>query len=41
MVTGYIDDPKNTAEYFKDGWFYPGDKGYFTKNGKLVISKNR
>lgn len=41
MVTEYIDDPKKTAEHFKDGWFYPGDKGYFTKDGRLVITKNR
>jgi long-subunit acyl-CoA synthetase (AMP-forming) len=41
MVTEYIDNPEKTSEYFKDGWFYPGDKGYFTKDGRLVITKNR
>lgn len=41
MVTEYIDNPEMTAKHFKDGWFYPGDKGYFTKDGKLVITKNR
>ena len=41
MVTEYIDNPQKTAEHFRDGWFYPGDKGYFTKDGKLVITKNR
>jgi long-subunit acyl-CoA synthetase (AMP-forming) len=41
MVTEYIDNPEMTAKHFKDGWFYPGDKGYFTKDGRLVITKNR
>ena len=41
MVTEYIDNPEMTSKHFKDGWFYPGDKGYFTKDGKLVITKNR
>ena len=41
MVTEYIDNDEMTSKYFRDGWFYPGDKGYFTKDGKLVITKNR
>jgi long-subunit acyl-CoA synthetase (AMP-forming) len=41
MITEYIDNPELTAKHFKDGWFYPGDRGYFTKSGKLVITKNR
>jgi long-subunit acyl-CoA synthetase (AMP-forming) len=41
MITGYIDNPEMTAKHFKDGWFYPGDKGYFTSDGRLVITKNR
>lgn len=41
MVTEYIDNPEMTAKHFKDGWFYPGDKGYFTSDGRLVITKNR
>ena len=41
MVTEYIDNPQKTSEHFKDGWFYPGDRGYFTKDGRLVITKNR
>ena len=41
MVTEYIDNPEMTAKHFKNGWFYPGDKGYFTKDGRLVITKNR
>jgi acyl-coenzyme A synthetase/AMP-(fatty) acid ligase len=41
MVNEYIDNPQKTTENFIDGWFYPGDKGYFTKDGRLVITKNR
>ena len=41
MVTSYIDYEEMDAVHFKDGWFYPGDKGYFTKDGRLVITKNR
>ena len=41
MATEYVDDPEMTAKYFRDGWFYPGDKGYFTKDGRLVITETR
>ena len=41
MVAGYDDYEEMDAIHFKDGWFYPGDKGYFTKDGRLVITKNR
>ena len=41
MVSGYDDFEEADAIHFKDGWFYPGDKGYFTKDGRLVITKNR
>jgi len=41
MITEYIDNPQADAKHFRDGWFYPGDKGYFTKDGRLVITKNR
>jgi long-subunit acyl-CoA synthetase (AMP-forming) len=41
MVTKYEDYAEMDAIYFKDGWFYPGDKGYFTKSGKLVITETR
>ncbi|WP_420548508.1 class I adenylate-forming enzyme family protein [Curvivirga sp.] len=27
LVDGYLDDPVNTAEKFKEDWFYPGDVG--------------
>lgn len=41
MIQGYDDYEEMDAVHFKDGWFYPGDKGYFTKDGRLVITKNR
>jgi fatty-acyl-CoA synthase len=36
-VTGYVGDPNETARAFRDGWFYPGDVGYVTEDGVLVI----
>lgn len=36
MIQGY-DDPALTAQYFKDGWFYPGDRGRLT-DGLLVLA---
>ena len=39
MVNSYEDYEEMDAIHFKDGWFYPGDKGYFTKDGRLVITK--
>ena len=41
MITEYVDNPVETAKHFKDGWFYPGDRGYITKDNRLVITKNR
>ena len=41
MINNYEDFEEADAIHFKDGWFYPGDKGYFTKDGRLVITKNR
>lgn len=41
MVTSYEDYEEMDAINFKDGWFYPGDKGYFTKDGRLVITKTK
>lgn len=35
---GYLGDPEETARVFRDGWFYPGDTGYLTKDNMLVIS---
>jgi long-subunit acyl-CoA synthetase (AMP-forming) len=41
MVAGYDDYAEMDAVHFKDGWFYPGDKGYFTQDGRLVITSKR
>jgi long-subunit acyl-CoA synthetase (AMP-forming) len=38
MIAGYDDFPEADAVHFRDGWFYPGDLGYFTKDGRLVIT---
>lgn len=40
MAEGY-DDPALTAQYFRDGWFYPGDIGHFTDDGLLVLERRR
>ena len=34
----YLEDPEETTRVFRDGWFYPGDLGYLTKDNMLVIS---
>jgi cyanophycin synthetase len=33
----YINDTEATAKSFKEGWFYPGDLGYLTKEGALIL----
>ena len=37
MVSGYYRDPSMTARSFRDGWFYPGDLGYLTPEGALIL----
>jgi acyl-CoA synthetase (AMP-forming)/AMP-acid ligase II len=37
-VAGYYGDPDTSASVFRDGWFYPGDFGYLTEDGLLVIT---
>ena len=36
-VTGYYNDPEETAEKFKTGWFYPGDIARRDAAGKIFI----
>jgi len=36
MIHQYLNDEKNTKKSFKDGWFYPGDLGKFTKEKQLI-----
>ncbi|HEY6255806.1 MAG TPA: class I adenylate-forming enzyme family protein [Xanthobacteraceae bacterium] len=38
VVDGYFGDPEQTRASFRDGCFYPGDLGYLTADGMLVIS---
>jgi long-chain acyl-CoA synthetase len=38
MVNSYFENPNDTKIFFKDGWFYSGDKGYFNQANKLVIT---
>lgn len=37
MVDGYYNDQQASAKNFKDGWFYPGDLGNLTREGKLIL----
>ncbi len=37
MSERYIDDPEATRRMFRDGWFYPGDLGVVTADGRLKI----
>jgi acyl-coenzyme A synthetase/AMP-(fatty) acid ligase len=38
QVAGYLGAAENSAEQFRDGWFYPGDIGTVTKDNLLIIS---
>jgi acyl-coenzyme A synthetase/AMP-(fatty) acid ligase len=37
-VAAYLGDPSESETSFRDGWFYPGDYGRFTRDKLLVIS---
>lgn len=39
MVGGYFGNPEQTRRSFRDGFFYPGDRGYLTQKGLLVVSR--
>jgi long-subunit acyl-CoA synthetase (AMP-forming) len=41
MAENYLDYAEMDAVHFRNGWFYPGDMGYLTSDGRLVITKNR
>lgn len=38
MVSGYLTAPEAAARAFRDGWFYPGDLGRWTAEGRFVVS---
>lgn len=35
MASGYLNNPEATEKTFRDGWFYPGDRGRFLDTGDL------
>jgi acyl-coenzyme A synthetase/AMP-(fatty) acid ligase len=37
-ISGYYGDPVASAAMFQAGWFYPGDYGYVTEDGLLIIT---
>lgn len=37
MACGYLDNPQQTAGRFRDGWFFPGDLGRLTPDGRLIV----
>jgi acyl-coenzyme A synthetase/AMP-(fatty) acid ligase len=38
MCDHYLGDPEGTAQAFREGWFYPGDRARFTADGVLLIT---
>jgi acyl-coenzyme A synthetase/AMP-(fatty) acid ligase len=38
MVKGYLNNAVETNRSFRDGWFYPGDRGKLLENGFLILS---
>jgi cyanophycin synthetase len=38
MIDGYLDDDEANARAFRDGWFHPGDLGFFAPGGELVLA---
>ena len=37
MATSYYKNPTATAEFFKNGYFYPGDLGFIDHAGRLLL----
>jgi acyl-CoA synthetase (AMP-forming)/AMP-acid ligase II len=38
MFTSYYKNPIASAEFFKEGFFYPGDYGFINNEGKLELA---
>jgi acyl-coenzyme A synthetase/AMP-(fatty) acid ligase len=38
MADGYVQDARNTARAFRDGWFYPGDMGSIDVAGNMTLA---
>jgi len=36
-LTGYLDDEEASRQFFRDGYFYPGDLGEIRADGRLVL----
>ncbi len=36
LIDGYLNDGEATRKVFRDGWFYPGDRGYLTVDNQLI-----
>lgn len=41
MATSYVDNPAQTAQRFRGGWFYPGDLGLLRGGGQLIVQGRR
>jgi acyl-CoA synthetase (AMP-forming)/AMP-acid ligase II len=37
IVNGFLDNPKDSQSAVKNEWYYPGDLGYLTDQGALVL----
>jgi acyl-coenzyme A synthetase/AMP-(fatty) acid ligase len=37
MANSYVDNPADTAKRFRDGWFYPGDRGSIAADRTLTL----
>jgi acyl-CoA synthetase (AMP-forming)/AMP-acid ligase II len=37
MSMGYLDDPVQTAERYRNGWFYSNDRGFIREDGLIVV----
>lgn len=38
LMSGYLNNPRQTADVLIDGWMHTGDAGYFDKDGYLYVA---